>query len=92
MGSRIYDPILGRFLQADPFVQAPHNTQNYNRYSYVLNSLVSHTDPSGYLHRTCCIYSATKFCAISTAERNFFQQKVLLFLVKLQILKKPLQN
>ncbi|PCK29558.1 type IV secretion protein Rhs, partial [Pseudoalteromonas piscicida] len=29
-GGRIYDPSLGRFLQADPMVQAPENIQNLN--------------------------------------------------------------
>ncbi|WP_028764242.1 RHS repeat domain-containing protein [Shewanella colwelliana] len=48
MGGRIYDPTLGRFMQADPFIQAPKNSQNYNRYSYVLNNPMSYTDPSGY--------------------------------------------
>jgi len=48
MGGRIYDPTLGRFLQADPFIQAPKNSQNYNRYSYVLNNPMSMTDPSGF--------------------------------------------
>jgi RHS repeat-associated protein len=48
MGGRIYDPVLGRFLQADPFIQAPKNSQSYNRYSYVLNNPLSYTDPSGY--------------------------------------------
>lgn len=31
---RIYDPRFGRFLQADPFIQAATNTQSYNRYFY----------------------------------------------------------
>jgi len=48
MNGRIYDPTLGRFLQADPFIQAPKNSQSYNRYSYVLNNPLSYTDPSGY--------------------------------------------
>lgn len=48
MNGRIYDPTLGRFLQADPFIQAPKNSQSYNRYSYVLNNPLSLTDPSGY--------------------------------------------
>jgi RHS repeat-associated protein len=48
MNGRTYDPTLGRFLQADPHIQAPENTQNYNRYSYVLNNPLSMTDPSGY--------------------------------------------
>ncbi|WP_420933670.1 toxin TcdB middle/N-terminal domain-containing protein [Alteromonas sp. A081] len=48
MNGRIYDPTLGRFLQADPHIQAPSNSQSYNRYSYVLNNPLSYTDPSGY--------------------------------------------
>jgi len=48
MNGRIYDPKLGRFLQADPVVQFPTNTQSYNRYSYVLNNPLKYTDPSGY--------------------------------------------
>ncbi len=48
MGGRTYNPHLGRFMQADPFVQAPKNLQNFNRYSYVLNNPMSYTDPSGY--------------------------------------------
>jgi len=48
MKGRIYDPTLGRFLQADPHIQAPKNSQNYNRYSYVLNNPLSYNDPSGY--------------------------------------------
>ncbi|WP_125564710.1 RHS repeat-associated core domain-containing protein [Pseudoalteromonas rubra] len=49
MNGRIYDADTGRFMQADPFVQAPSNLQNYNAYSYVLNNPLSYTDPSGYL-------------------------------------------
>lgn len=40
MNGRLYDPILGRMLSPDPFVQAPDFTQNYNRYSYCLNNPV----------------------------------------------------
>ena len=48
MNGRIYDPKLGRFLQADPFVQSPLDTQMLNRYSYVRNNPLNATDPSGY--------------------------------------------
>ena len=48
MNGRIYDPKLGRFLQADPLVQSPKNSQSLNRYSYALNNPLSYTDPSGY--------------------------------------------
>ena len=48
MNGRVYDPLIGRFLSADPFVQAPENTQSHNRYAYVWNNPLSYTDPSGY--------------------------------------------
>ena len=48
MNGRIYDARLGRFLQADPFIQDPLNTQSLNRYSYVWNNPLNATDPSGY--------------------------------------------
>jgi hypothetical protein len=48
MNGRIYDPKLGRFLQADPIVQALTFSQSLNRYSYGFNSPLSGTDPSGY--------------------------------------------
>ncbi|GIU51200.1 hypothetical protein TUM4438_40000 [Shewanella sairae] len=48
MNGRIYDANIGRFLQADPFIQQTDNLQNYNRYAYVLNNPMSYTDPSGF--------------------------------------------
>jgi RHS repeat-associated protein len=48
MNGRIYDGKIGRFLQADPFIQAPFDTQSLNRYSYVRNNPLNKTDPSGY--------------------------------------------
>jgi hypothetical protein len=47
MNGRLYDPKLHRFLQPDNYVQDASNTQNYNRYSYVLNNPLKYTDPSG---------------------------------------------
>lgn len=49
MNGRLYDPKLHRFLQPDNYVQDPSNTQNYNRYGYVLNNPLKYTDPSGEL-------------------------------------------
>jgi RHS repeat-associated protein len=48
MNGRIYDPVLGRFMQADPIIQSPFDGQNYNRYSYVMNNPLSLTDPTGF--------------------------------------------
>ncbi|TPG36297.1 FG-GAP-like repeat-containing protein [Flavobacterium pectinovorum] len=47
MNGRIYDPKLHRFLQPDNFVQDASNTQNYNRYAYVLNNPLKYTDFNG---------------------------------------------
>ena len=47
MNGRLYDPVLGRFLSPDNFVQTPDFSQNYNRYSYCLNNPLKYTDPSG---------------------------------------------
>ena len=48
MNGRVYDPMLGRFLSADPFIQYPDNLQSYNRYAYLFNNPLNATDPTGY--------------------------------------------
>lgn len=47
MNGRMYDPLVGRFLNVDPYVQMPDYTQNINRYSYALNNPLKYTDPDG---------------------------------------------
>jgi RHS repeat-associated protein len=47
MNGRLYDPLLRRFLNADENIQDPFNTQNYNKYGYVLNNPLMFNDPSG---------------------------------------------
>jgi RHS repeat-associated protein len=47
MNGRIYDPILRQFMSPDNYVQDPYNTQNFNRFGYVLNNPLLYTDPSG---------------------------------------------
>ena len=49
MNGRVYDPTLGRFASADPFVSRPANSQSFNRYSYVRNNPLKYVDPSGYI-------------------------------------------
>jgi RHS repeat-associated protein len=48
MGGRVYSPGTMRFTSPDPFVQDPGDMQSFNRYSYVMNNPLTHTDPSGY--------------------------------------------
>ncbi len=48
MNGRVFDPVIGRFMSADPFIDGPDLTQGWNRYSYVQGRVMSATDPSGY--------------------------------------------
>lgn len=47
MNARLYDPVVGRFLSPDPYVQSPNFSQNFNRYSYCWNNPLRYTDPNG---------------------------------------------
>jgi len=49
MNGRMYDPLVGRFLSPDPYVQVPDFSQSFNRYSYCLNNPLIYTDPDGEL-------------------------------------------
>ncbi len=47
MNGRMYDPVLGRFLSPDNYVQMPTSAQGFNRYSYCLNNPLKYIDPDG---------------------------------------------
>jgi hypothetical protein len=47
--ARWYDPMLGRFAQADPIVPGPGNPLAFDRYAYVFNNPLIYVDPFGYL-------------------------------------------
>lgn len=47
MNGRMYDPVLGRMLSPDDYVQMPGFTQSFNRYSYCFNNPLVFTDPYG---------------------------------------------
>jgi RHS repeat-associated protein len=49
MNARLYDPVVGRFLSPDPYVQAPDMLQNFNRYSHCLNNPLMYVDEDGEL-------------------------------------------
>ena len=70
MNGRLYDPVLGRFLQADPIIQAPHNAQSHNRYSYVMNNPLSMSDPSGFSAWTQCRSTIFAIVAAVTMQYN----------------------
>ena len=67
MNGRIYDPTLGRFLQADPVIQAPDNPQNWNAYTYVFNNPYRYTDPTGMVGQEERQWLGTAFAIVATA-------------------------
>jgi hypothetical protein len=59
--ARFYHPALGRFVSADTIVPEPRNPQDFNRYSYVRNSPIVYTDPTGH-----CIFGVdTLVCLVA---------------------------
>ncbi len=48
MGARYYDPVIGRFLGADPKGVDPENIHSFNRYSYANNNPYKYVDPDGH--------------------------------------------
>ncbi|MBL1293435.1 MAG: hypothetical protein COB61_006155, partial [Thiotrichales bacterium] len=73
MNGRVYDPELGRFLSADPNVQAPFNPQNLNRYSYVNNNPLSYTDPSGFFFKKLRNAFRSAFKSIARAIKPYIR-------------------
>ncbi len=63
MNGRVYEPTLGRFIQADPHIQAPSNSQSLNRYAYVVNNPLSYSDPTGYFFKNLFRGRAGKLAA-----------------------------
>ena len=48
-GERSPLPHIQAVAKADPVIQDPSNTQNFNRYTYVWNNPLAYTDPSGFI-------------------------------------------
>jgi RHS repeat-associated protein len=48
MNGRMYDPLIGRFVSADPMIPESLGSQATNRYAYVGNNPLTITDRSGY--------------------------------------------
>ncbi|MDR0866129.1 MAG: hypothetical protein LBO74_14530 [Candidatus Symbiothrix sp.] len=47
MNGRVYDPLTAQFFSPDPYIQAPDNWLNYNRYTYAYGNPFKYTDPNG---------------------------------------------
>jgi len=47
LNARLYDPLIGRMLSPDAYIQNSDFSQNYNRYSYCINNPLKYIDPTG---------------------------------------------
>jgi RHS repeat-associated protein len=78
MQGRVYDPMLARFISADPFGIDLGDPQSENRYAYVRGRPLSSTDPTGYEEQT--LPPVTVTCGViacgpsgSTVAMPFYQ-------------------
>jgi len=70
MNARIYDPQIGRFMAPDPTTEAPYDLQDLNRYSYVFNNPLRHTDPTG-LCFLGCFWHSSLFRSVAAIAISF---------------------
>ena len=55
LGSRYYDPVTGRFVNADGFVSTGTGLMGYNMFAYCNNNPVMYVDPSGTRSRSAIL-------------------------------------
>ena len=72
MNARYYMPEIGRFISPDTIVPNPQNPQSYNRYSYVLNSPMNYTDPTGHRPTSGCEYEN---CDLGASSNDYLWQQ-----------------
>jgi RHS repeat-associated protein len=75
MNGRIFDPGLGRFLQADPVIQAPDNTQSWNPYTYCLNNPLTYTDPTGTISQSMRQFIAIVIVVVACITQQYWGLK-----------------
>ena len=48
LGSRYYNPVMGRFINADSYISMGHDILGGNLFTYCANNPVNHLDPTGH--------------------------------------------
>ncbi|GIF96968.1 RHS repeat-associated core domain-containing protein [Catellatospora citrea] len=72
LGAREYDPMTGRFISADPVLDAT-DPQQLNGYAYANNSPVSFSDPDGL--KTTCDATCQYWKAYAAHQKKIYEQQ-----------------
>jgi RHS repeat-associated protein len=67
LGARYYDPVIGRFLSADPVGFDEKNIHSFNRYAYANNNPYKFVDPSGHSPLSLIAWEVAKATGIGYA-------------------------
>jgi RHS repeat-associated protein len=73
LNGRVYDPMVGRMISADPTVPDPLNAQSWNRYSYVGNDPLAFTDPSGFSWLSSFFHGVSHFLSTNAIVKSIIQ-------------------
>ncbi len=69
--ARMYDAVLGRFIQPDGIIPNAANPQSFNRYSYVVNRPINLNDPTGHESKASnCDYYGGAYCTTVSSINN----------------------
>lgn len=72
MNARIYDPVIGRFVQPDNRVTDESDIQTYNIYAYCKNNPLKYTDPSGHEEFNASAY----FSYLGTSSTPYYLENL----------------
>jgi RHS repeat-associated protein len=96
LGTRWYDPLVGRCLQPDAIVPEPGDPQSLNRYAYANNNPLRYTDPSGHSPQCAAMLgggplgpAAALVCEMGSAAASYWPQIHVLVVDVSQALASP---
>jgi len=81
MNARLYDPMIGRFMQGDPIVGDPFDVQAYNAYSYAYNRPLNTVDADG----KCPICAAVIVGALVARATGIIDQQQMRMVVSIAV-------
>ncbi|MDF2801268.1 MAG: repeat-associated core domain protein, partial [Anaerocolumna sp.] len=77
LNARMYDPVIGRFLQEDTYNGDPNDPLSLNQYTYCSNNPITYDDPTGHwLHIVAgSLFGGVIGAAMDIGSQMLFEQK-----------------